>query len=186
MATARKPMTADELLWLPDDGRRHELIAGELRTMAPSGEERGTVAMTVGTLLNQYVRTHRLGRVVAAETGFLLDTAPDLVRAADTAFIGRARLGDAGPGKGDRPGAPDLAVEVVSPHDRPAEVAEKVQTWLRHGARLVLVFHPSRRSVAVHRSGTEVRYLTEDDTLDGGDVVPGWRVPVRELFAPGG
>jgi Uma2 family endonuclease len=184
MASTQQLMTAEEVLSLPDDGLRHELIAGELRAMAPSGEEHGGVAMTFGILLGQYVRTHRLGRVLAAETGFLLTQNPDTVRVADVAFIGRARAGT-GPVRGYRPGTPDLAAEVVSPNDRPAEVAEKVATWLAHGTRMVIVLDPFRRTVAVHRSFTEVRYLTADEVLDGGDVVPGWRVPVRELFATG-
>ncbi len=182
MAVTRTLMTAEELLRLPDDGQRHELIAGELRTMAPSGEEHGTTAATMTIDLGQHVRAHRLGRVLAAETGFLLTTDPDTVRAPDTAFISRERA-SAAPVRGYRPGAPDLAVEVVSPNDLYTEVAEKVATWLEHGTRMVIVLDPRRRAVAVHRSLTQVRHLTVDDTIDGEDVVPGWTMPVRALFA---
>lgn len=184
MATAQRLMTAEELLRWPDDGQRHELIAGELRTMPPAGEEHGTIAMSVGSMLAGYVREHQLGRVVAAETGFLLTTNPDTVRAADVAFIARERAG-ASPVTGYRPGAPDLAIEVVSPTDRYSEVEEKVATWLAHGTRLVLVVDPRRRTVTVHRSPTQVQRLTVADTLDGAEVVPGWTLPVRELFAAG-
>ncbi len=181
MASTQEPMTAEELLRLPDDGQRHELIAGELRTMAPSGEEHGTIAATMIADLAPYVRRHRLGRVVAAETGFLLTTNPDTVRAPDAAFISRERA-TATPVRGYRPGAPDLAVEVISPHDLYTEVAEKVATWLAHGTRMVIVVDPRRRAVAVHRSPTRVRHLTADDVIDGEDVVPGWRMAVRDLF----
>ena len=182
MAITRTLMTAEELLRLPDDGQRHELIAGELRTMAPSGEEHGTIAATMIADLASYVRTHQLGRVVASETGFLLTTNPDTVRAPDAAFISRERASVA-PVRGYRPGAPDLAVEVVSPNDSYTEVAEKVATWLEHGTRMVIVVDPRRRAVAIHRSLNHVRHLTVDDVIDGEDVVPGWRLAVRDLFA---
>jgi Uma2 family endonuclease len=88
--------------------------------------------------------------------------------------------GDAG--RGYFAGAPDLAVEVISPNDLYTEVDEKVAEWLEHGCQMVLVVNPRRRTVAVHRSGQMGRILGEDDTLDGEDVVPGWTMPVRDIF----
>jgi Uma2 family endonuclease len=182
MATIQKLMTAEELLRLPDDGRRHELVAGELRTMPLHGMEHGAVAASVAADLWQHVCAQRLGRVVAA-TGFLLTTSPDTVRAPDVAFVSRGRVHATGEVTGYWLGAPDLVVEVISPNDLYTEVEEKVSTWLAHGTRMVIVLNPRRRTVAVHRSPAEVRILTEAELLDGEDVVPGWRVPVRELFA---
>ena len=150
--------------------------------MSPSGEEHGTIALALAAALRQYVIAHRLGRVVGAETGFLLTTSPDTVRAPDAAFITRERAG-VEPVRGYRPGAPDLVAEVVSPNDLYTEVEEKVGTWLQHRTRMVIVVNPRQRTVAVPRSPTQVRHLTVDDTLDGEDVVPGWALPVRELFA---
>lgn len=182
MATLPTLMTADELLRRPDDGQRHELIAGELRTMAPTGDEHGGLTAQFTIALGHYVRQHNLGRVVAGEPGFLLTTDPDTVRAPDVAFIRRERVEATGIARGYRQGAPDLAVEIISPNDLYTEVEEKVATWLEHGARMVIVLNPRRRTLAVHRSARETRQLTVADTLDGEDVVPGWRVPVRELF----
>ncbi len=182
MATTQKLMTAEELLRLPDDGQRHELIAGELRTMAPTGEEHGGLTATFTTSLNGHVVAHKLGRVLTGEPGFLLTTNPDTVRAPDVAFISRERILATGTFTGYRPGAPDLAIEVISPNDLYTEVEEKVATWLAHGARMVIVANPRHRTVAVHRSRTEVRHLTIDDVIDGEDVVPGWTLPVRDLF----
>ena len=184
MALTQKLMTADELLRLPDDGQRHELVAGELRTMPPSGAEHGGLAAHVTVVLGQHVRAHGLGRVLAAETGFLLTTNPDTVRAPDVAFISWARA-TAPPVPDYQPGPPDLAVEVVSPDDLYTEVEEKVAMWLEHGTQMVIVINPRRRTVAVHRSPTQIRYLTVADTLDGEDVVPGWALPVRDLFPTG-
>jgi Uma2 family endonuclease len=183
MSTVRTLLRADDLWQLPDDGQRHELIAGELRTMPPSGEEHGGLAAMFTTYLNGYVLANRLGRVFAAETGFLIATAPDTVRAPDVAFVSAERLRAMPPGSGYRRGAPDLAVEIVSPHDRYTEVEEKVADWLAHDTRMVIVVNPRRRTLAVHRSDTEVRHLTIDDPLDGDDVVPGWTMPVRDLFS---
>jgi Uma2 family endonuclease len=107
------------------------------------------------------------------------------VRAADVAFVQRERVLAAGDVKGYWPGAPDLAVEVVSPHDRYMEIDAKVAEWLAHGTRMVLVVNPRRRVVAVYRPQRALRELTEIDTLDGEDVVPGWMLPVREIFVHG-
>lgn len=183
MATTNKPMTADELLCLPDDGMRHELIAGELRTMAPSGGQHGRVAIRLSTPLAQYVDAQNLGVVFGAETGFRLAEQPDTVRAPDVAFVRRERVEAVGDPVGYWPGAPDLAAEIISPNDLYTEVDEKVAVWLEYGTSIVLAVNPRRHTVAVHRPGGQVRLLTEDDELDGEDVVPGWKLPVRALFA---
>jgi Uma2 family endonuclease len=181
--TEQRRMTADELLRLPDDGQRYELVRGELRTMSPGGRRHGDVTMNFSTPLDQYVRLHRLGKVYAAETGFKLAENPDTVRAPDVSFVRRERLASLGDPDHYALGAPDLAVEVLSPGDRPGEVAKKVAAWLAHGTRLVWVVDPRRRSVTDHRPGQPVRRLGEEDVLDAADVVPGWRLPVSALFA---
>ena len=181
MVAEPKLMTADELVRLPDDGMRHELVRGELLTMAPPGGEHGDIASIVDGSLGVYVRRHRLGRVFV-EVGFRLATDPDTVRAPDVSFVSRERPEAATRIRGFIPGAPDLAIEVISPNDLYTEVAEKVAEYLEHGTRMVLVLNPRRPNVAVHRPGQPVRILTIDDVIDGEDVVPGWSLPVRELF----
>ena len=182
MATTSKTMTAVELWRLPDDGQRHELVAGELRTMPPSGGEHGRVTIKISVPLAQYVETHDLGAVFGAKTGFLLAVDPDTVRASDVTFVRRERVEIVGNERGYWPGAPDLVAEVVSPSDLYTEVDEKVATWLAHGTQIVLVINPRRRTVAVHRPGRPVQVLTEAHTLDGEEVVPGWSLPVGALF----
>jgi Uma2 family endonuclease len=182
MATSVRLMTADELLNRPDDGQRHELIAGQLRTMPPPGIEHGEIVAAVVASLAPYVRTHRLGRVQAGEPGYVLATDPDTVRGADVAFISQDRRRGAGRVTGYWLGAPDLVVEVISPSDLYTEVDEKVAMWLAHGARMVVAANPRRRTVAVHRSPAAVRILSETETLDGEDVVPGWSMPVAAMF----
>jgi Uma2 family endonuclease len=182
MATTQKLITAKELAQLPDDGQRYELIEGVLITMAPSGSEHAEISLDVGGPLRQYVKDHDLGRAYGAEGGFLVSRNPDTVLAPDAAFVSKERLERINKVGSYLPIAPDLAVEIISPNDLYTEVQEKVESWLRYGARMVVVLNPRHRTVAVHRSPTEVRHLTINDTLDGEDVVPGWRIPVRELF----
>src|SRR5689334_7358508 len=129
MTTQTQLLTADDLLRLPEDHLRHELVRGELRTMAPTGLEHGDITHELGWLLGQHVRAHHLGKVYAAETGYLIATDPDTVRAPDVSFIRQERLITPTP-RGYGPFAPDLVAEVISPGDSYLEVDEKVQEWL--------------------------------------------------------
>ncbi len=182
MSTKLHSMTAADLLRLSGEGHRYELIRGELRQMAPAGPRHGRLAMRIAAHLFQHVETHNLGAVYAAETGFQLTQDPDTVRAPDVAFVCQERCEAVGETEGYWPGAPDLAVEVISPSDRYADVEEKVAGWLDAGSRLVIVVNPRQRSVTVYRFPTDIIRLTEADTLEGGDVIPGWQLPIREVF----
>jgi Uma2 family endonuclease len=183
MTTQTKHMTAEDLLAMPDDGLCYELVRGELKRMSPAGEEHGYLAVEIASDLRNHVKANKLGRVYAAETGFKLRSDPDTVRAPDAAFVSQERLERQPPGKGYRLGAPDLVVEVISPGDLHAEVEEKVFSWLDHGARLVITVNPRQRTATVYRSRTGIVVLTEDEQLEGGEVVPGWTLKLRELFA---
>ena len=131
MVSKPRLVTAEELLNMPDDGYRYELVRGELRKMAPAGYRHGKSAGKINGLLFVHVTANNLGTVPTAETGFLLASDPDLVRVPDVAFVRREREEAVGIVDGFFPGPPDLAVEVISPHDRYTEVAEKVEDWLR-------------------------------------------------------
>ena len=189
MATTQRLMTAEELWQLPRDGRRHRLIAGELRTMSPASDDHGRYAMHLSIPLGYYVYLHRLGEVYAAETGFQLAHDPDTIQGPDLAFVRRERVRPFGPKKPAYfEGPPDLAVEVVSPNDTYTEVAETVQTWLDHGTRVVLVIDPRRRTVTLHHLAEEpgrtvVQTLGQADSLAIDDLFPGWSLPVAALFA---
>ena len=175
--------TAEDLLRMPHGkGFRHELVRGKLRTMAAAGHTHGSVIMNLAIPLGQYIMANDLGRIYAAETGFKLEEGPDTVLAPDVAFVRRERAERVADGEGFWPGAPDLAVEVVSPSDRYSEVQEKVLAWLDAGTQMVVVVSPQDRAVTVYRSRTDVVVLGQDATLDGKDVVPGWSMPVRPLF----
>ncbi len=174
-------MTAEELLELPDDGMRHELVEGELKLMTPAGGEHGQVALRVGARILAYVEEQDLGAAFAAETGFVLNRGPDTVRAPDVAFVARSRLSTA-PSWGFPELAPDLVVEVVSPWDRASEVSAKAATWLDAGVRLVWVVDPQARLATVHHPGGQDTVLREDGILDGEDVLPGFRLPLASIL----
>ena len=181
-STITNMVTADELLAMTDDGFRYELVKGELIRMPPPGHVHGIVAMSVAGPLYQHVKGNNLGVVYAAETGFLIHQNPDTVRAPDAAFVRQERIDETGLVKGYWVGAPDLAVEVVSPGDTVGEVEEKVAEWLNAGTRMVWVVSPKLRTVTVYHSLIDVVMLTENDTLDGSDVVPGFRIALAEIF----
>ena len=174
--------TAEELLQMPDDGFRYELVEGELREMSPSGLEHSRIAMLIGSSLAVHVRKHRLGVVCGADGGFLLGRDPDTVRAPDGAFVSAARFVRT---VKYFPGAPDLAIEVVSPNDRWSEIDEKTAEYLRAGARAVVIVDPEKQVVRIYRqSGKDVIASTAETMLEVDDVVPGWKLPLTEVFEP--
>lgn len=182
MSTTTRLMTAEELIKLPRGRSRYELVNGELREMSPAGHNHGKIAARLTIALGQHVEEHDLGEIYAAETGYLLKTNPDYVRAPDISFITRERVDEVGDTKGYWRGAPDLAVEVNSPGDSARAVEEKVAEWLEAGAALVWVVSPKRRTVTVYRSREDITTLTEKDMLDGEQIIPGFRYPVAKLF----
>lgn len=174
-------MTAEELLRLPRGKFRYELVKGELKQMPPSGFEHGVTVVDIARPLSNFVEEHNLGVVTGAETGFRLESSPDTVRGADVAFVSTEQLPE-GRVRGYFPGAPDLAVEVVSPGDTVQEVDEKTTEWLEGGARLVWIVRPSRRTVEVHRADGTTSLLNVNNNLEGEDVLPGFVLPVAQIF----
>jgi Uma2 family endonuclease len=182
MAVERKLMTAEELWVLPHDGMRRELVEGELRTMAPTGFEHGGYETDVAFNLKMALRGRGLGRVVGGEVGFRLRRDPDTVRGADVAFVRAERVPSAELAKRYFEGAPDLAIEIVSPGDTASEVEEKVRDWLRFGAGAVWVIYPSGPSLVAHLPDGSARHHRPDDEVDGGEAVPGFRMRLADLL----
>jgi Uma2 family endonuclease len=181
MATQLRTMTVDDLLAMPEDGMRRELVAGELREMTPVGRPHARTFQRINRSLDAHVLEHGLGEVYA-EYGYVLESDPATVRAPDLSFVRTERLSESSD-EGYFTGVPDLAIEVVSPNDRLSEVRAKVREYLDAGTRMVVIADPQNRDVVVFRPGGAALELTFNDVLDGGDVVPGWKLPVREIFA---
>jgi Uma2 family endonuclease len=176
-----KLITVEDLEQITEVGR-YDLIRGELITMAPAGEEHGVIAGEIGGFIREHVKRKQLGRFYAAETGFILHRDPDVVLAPDAAFVRSERLPSSKPGTGYFVGAPDLAVEVLSPSESTARSQEKVLEYLEAGTRLVWIVHPPRRTVTVYRADHSALLLLENDQLDGEDVLPGFSIRVGEIF----
>ncbi len=179
MATTFR-LTADDLAALPDDGWRYALIRGELERMAPDNFDHGQYRDNIQVPLSVYVRRRRLGRV-SANVGFTLESDPDTVLGPDVSFVRADRMPARG-GSAFPTMAPDLAVEVLSPSNTASEMARKLAIYLAAGVRLVWVVDPETRTVAVH-SPAGATLLGEGDVLDGRDVIPGFSIPVADLFA---
>jgi len=145
--------------------------------MMPPGGQHGEMTNLLAHGLTAFVAEKKAGKILA-ETGFVLSRDPDTVRAPDVAFLRAGRA----VGVGYIDGAPELAVEVVSPGDRPGYVREKIAEWLEAGAEAVWVVDPGARTVTAHAGTRAPRVFDEADTLDGGSVLPGFTFVLRELF----
>ena len=179
---ASRLMTAEELARLPEDGRRYELVHGKLIRMSPSSIRPSAVVGKMMFRLSTFVERRKLGVYGSGEGGFRLASEPDTVRAPDVWFLRAERVPVGGLPDGFFPGAPDLAVEVLSPTDRFVDVLQKVEDYLRAGTQLVWVIDPEGRSAGVFRPGGMPSLLGEDGVLDGEGVVPGFTVALRELL----
>lgn len=175
-------VTAEQALDWPDPDTRFELVAGVVQPMTPAGGPHGVINVNLLCVLGGHVRAHRLGALFSPDTGFVLRRGPDTVRCPDVAFVAAERLPPGGVRRGFPELAPDLAVEVRSPTDRTRASRAKIAEYLDVGVRLVWAIDPAARTVTVHTPDGAARRLGEGDTLDGGDVVPGFRCAVAELF----
>ncbi len=185
MAVQERFYTADDLWEMShrvDDQKRLELIRGVIVEMAPTDDVHGLLAAWLLYMIMGHVLAHDLGDVAAAETGYVLFAGPpQTVLAPDIGFVSKARRSQL-TGK-YYPIAPDLAVEVVSPGDTARDVREKVELYLQYGTSLVWVVYPDSRLVDVFRPGQPAEKYGVDRELDGGNVLPGFRLPVKDLFA---
>jgi Uma2 family endonuclease len=181
MATVEHSMSAEQLLHAPGLGRC-ELLRGELVMMSPAGSEHGAIAAELAGRLRDFVKPRSLGAVFGAETGFQIAHDPDTVRAPDVAFVRVERIEGRLP-RGFFPGAPDLAVEILSPSDRASEVAAEVRDWLDAGCLAVWVVDPETRTVTVHHANRDATIVHSADTLTEETVLPGFQTPVAGIFA---
>jgi Uma2 family endonuclease len=181
MSDSARLVTAEEFERYPDDDYRYELVEGRVVRMNPPGSRHGHLALNVGALLSGHVRKRGLGAVMV-ESGFTLARNPDTVRGPDVSFVRQDRIPHEGLPKGFWQGAPDLAVEVISPDDRGASLRTKISDYLVRGVVLVVVIDPDKENVTVHRRLAAPVVLCSGDELNLEDVVEGFRCPVGEIF----
>jgi len=175
-------LTLEEFAALPDDGRRLELVRGEVREMSPAHGPAATVAGNVLKLLILHVEPRKLGRVYSDATGFALLGAEHTNRSPDVAFIRAGRLPAGGIRRGPLRIVPDLVVEVLSPSERAATLEEKLADYRKAGTPLIWVISPPHRLVTVHPADAPSYTLREGDTLTGGRVLSDFRCAVADLF----
>jgi Uma2 family endonuclease len=166
-------MTAEELLHVDIPNKRVELVRGVLVVSEPPGYLHGEITARLAKVLSNFADARDLGRVLAGDAGFKLASDPDTVRGPDVAFIRRERLPHPSP-RGFAGFPPDLAVEVLSPNDRPGQTLAKVADWLSAGTRLVWVMDPDRRIARIYRADGTQATINEDEQLDGEDILPGF------------
>lgn len=185
MATQKTLLTADEFydFCCKNDGR-YELVRGEVVELSPVNEAHGMASIRIGAHFFNFLSLNPIGEVFA-DTGYRLEQDPDTVRGPDIAFLTRERLaGRSINAPGFRPGPPDLAIEVISPSNRPGEMRRKLREYFESGARRVWYVYPVNRSVSAHFPDGSVRHYTEDDTLEDPELLPGFSLPVRAIFTP--
>ena len=180
MTTKLKFITADELLRMPRDGNRYELIRGVLVAKMPTGRPHGETVTMTNYVLTGYVISNDYGSVSSGEPGYRLERDPDTVRAPDVAWFAPGRIPEGIQGYPEL--APDLAIEVKSPSNSNPEMASKAAMWLSYGSQQAWVEDPGQTTVTIYRPGADPVTLGEDDILDGGGLLPGFTTEVWRLF----
>ena len=182
MTTKPKLLTADDLLELYSKGVRGELIQGVLCETMPAGGQHGKIAAIIISILMNFIRPQRLGTVVGTDSGVLLDRITNFVREPDVAFFSVDKLALDAVVTGYYEVVPDLVVEIASPGTTNVESHDKARMWLSFGVPMAWEVLPSWRSITVHYLNGPIIILEETDTLEGGDVLPGFSCQVREIF----
>ncbi len=176
-----KKWTAEDLMALAGDENHYELIRGELMMMGPAGPRHGKFASRLDRAIGNHVEAHDLGEVYTAEPGFQLEADPLTIRAPDVAFVQRSRIPEGEPA-GFWPLAPDLVVEIISPSETARDIHEKLDDYLRAGTCLIWLVYPDNNTVMEYRAPEQARVLTINENLEGEDVLPGFRYPLKQLF----
>ena len=168
-----------------NDGKRFELVDGELFEMSPPGVLHGSLAIRLGSFLHVFAEEHRLG-IVTVETGHHPPDDRLTLLAPDIAFTSKARVPQPLPNK-YMPLMPDLAVEIVSPSDSIAQVHKKAALYLRHGTQRAWIVQPAKKGVEVCRpaqeAGMKREFIGQEGILSGESVLPGFMLELRRLFA---
>jgi Uma2 family endonuclease len=175
-----KVWTDDELMRLPDDGYKYELVDGAL-VVSPAGGRHGRTIVRLTLRLGAFVVAGELGEVFDSSTGYRLPGGN--LRVPDLSFVARSRLPGGRAPIGFLYVAPDLAVEVLSADDRPRLVADKVLEYLAVGVRLVWIIDPESGRGTVHRADGTTLEIDASGTLDGEGVLPGFECPLAELLS---
>jgi Uma2 family endonuclease len=175
-------LTVDEFLRRPLPDGKAELVRGELRMTPPPGGRHGVIAGNLLLLLANHVKDNKLGRAFPDSVGYELIALPRTVRSPDVSFVQAARLPEEGIGPGLLELAPDLAVEILSPSETASRLEEKLEDYRISGVPLAWVIDSEWRTVMIVSADAPIRWLRNDDVLDGAHVVAGFTCRVADLF----
>jgi Uma2 family endonuclease len=181
--TPGKVWTEAELEALPEDGFVHEIVNGEI-TMSPKNNWfHGRICTRLLIAIGNFATAHRLGAVLDSSTGFWMFNRN--CRAPDVSFVPKARLAALGFQPNETkffPGAPDLAVEVLSENNTRAEMDERLRDFFESGTQIVWVIDPEHERVEVSHSRTDRKLIGSGGFLDGEHLLPGFKYPIADLF----
>lgn len=179
---ATKLYTVEDLLEMEDDGCRHELIRGELITMPPAARPHGKFLTELARHIGNFLAEQAIAEAYTGDTGYILSRDPDVLLAPDLSVIRLENLLENPPEAGFEDLVPDLVAEVLSPSERIGQVNYKVWEYLNAGVQLVWLIDPAQKNVTIHTPNQQMRVIGSDDILDGGEVLPEFRLPLAELF----
>ena len=181
MPAEAAPWTEEELMRFPHDGCKCELVDDELR-LSRAGMEHGLIVASLTACIGTHAAGRRFGVVCGSNLGCWMRSGN--LRCPDVSYICAARVPRSPKTRqAFFRGAPDLVVEVLAPSDRPVRISEKMEDYFQSGTRLAWVINPAERNALVYGTAEADRLLRVTDTLDGEDVLPGFRLPLAELFA---
>jgi Uma2 family endonuclease len=184
MSVAEQLMTVDEFAHLAADGRMRELVCGRVVDMNPPGSLHGIVVIRIASLLDAFVQSRKIGRVLGGDSGVITRMNPDSLRGADVAYLSFARAPRGSlAGKTYFTVAPELVFEVLSPFDRWSDVLEKIAEYLHAGVVAVCVANPDDRTVQIFTSDAPAKKLKGEEILEVPNVLPGFQCRVDEFFA---
>lgn len=182
--TIERPATVDDLLQLESEGKSYELVYGVLMEVPSMSFRESRVATRLSTPLDLFITKQDLGIVLDSEAKYRLARDPDLVRRPDVSFVSWQRLpGRRIPAEDVVDFPPDLAVEIISPTNRATVIEQKIEDYFANGVRLVWVVYPDQKHVYVYDAPNKCRILQPGDTLDGGNLLPGFRLTLTDLFS---
>lgn len=177
-----KLLTAEDVWNMDDDGCRRELMYGELITMSPAARPHGKYLTELARLIGNYLSEDPVGEAYTVDTGYLLSRNPDLLLAPDLSIILNENLPEDPPETGFEDLVPDMVVEVLSPSERMGRVNRKVREYLAAGVKLVWLVDPGQRNITVHAPNQPMQVIEVGAELDGGEVLPEFRLSLSEFF----
>ena len=175
----KKPVTIDDMYHMPKDGQKYELVDGEV-VVSPAGINHAEIVIKIAHIIATFLDDHPIGKVFGDNVGIIFPTGN--LRSPDVSFVRMDKFPDGKSPVTFGEFVPDFAVEVLSPGDRPRQVADKIGEFLECGVPLVWVVDPRAQTVTAYRSLSNIQQFNADDTITAEPVLPGFTCLVSRFF----